>query len=159
DSARALGDVGLGRPLLVHLEVLVGATAEQLRAARPEVGEPGDELCGRRARRLVEVDRGHAYSSVLEDIILRTVPKRLVDLRRYSTEPQLELELVRDSYSVLSELGDRGLQVAACVGDGVTVEGDDLHAPALIELQRAQVGVRRDQPEPRAASLDGDLSD
>ena len=36
-----------GRPGM-HLEVLVGAVAEQLRAARPEVGEPGDELLGGR---------------------------------------------------------------------------------------------------------------
>jgi hypothetical protein len=28
----------------MHLEVLVGAVAEELLAARPEVGEPGDDL-------------------------------------------------------------------------------------------------------------------
>jgi hypothetical protein len=30
----------------MHLEVLVGAVAKKLRAARPEVGEPGDVLLG-----------------------------------------------------------------------------------------------------------------
>jgi hypothetical protein len=28
----------------MHLEVIVGAVAEDLRAARPKIGEPGDEL-------------------------------------------------------------------------------------------------------------------
>jgi hypothetical protein len=46
----------------VHLEVSVGTVAEELRAARPEVGEPGEELLGRRGRGLVEVDRGRASS-------------------------------------------------------------------------------------------------
>ena len=32
----------------MHLKVLVGAVAKELRAARPEVGEPGDVLLGRR---------------------------------------------------------------------------------------------------------------
>src|SRR5437867_11701758 len=62
-AAGALGDVGLFGALVMHLEVLVGAVAKELRAARPEVGEPGDELLGRRRGRLVEVDRGHACSS------------------------------------------------------------------------------------------------
>ena len=48
----------------MHLEVLVGAVAKQLRAARPEVGEPGDELLGRRGGRLVEMDGRHACSSL-----------------------------------------------------------------------------------------------
>ena len=56
---RTLRDVGLTGALVVHLEILVGAVAEELRAARPEVGEPVDELLGRRGRRLLEVDRGH----------------------------------------------------------------------------------------------------
>src|SRR5258707_7559769 len=46
----------------MHLEVLIGAVAKELRAARPEVGEPGDVLLGRRGGCLVEVDRGHACS-------------------------------------------------------------------------------------------------
>jgi hypothetical protein len=46
----------------VHFEVLVGAVAKELRAARPEVGERGDELLGRRGGRLVAVDRRHACS-------------------------------------------------------------------------------------------------
>ena len=44
------------------LEVNVGAVGKQLRAARSEVGEPGDELLRRRGGRLVEVERGHASS-------------------------------------------------------------------------------------------------
>lgn len=46
----------------MHFEVLVGAVAKDLRAARPEVGEPGDVLLGGRGGCLVEVDRGHACS-------------------------------------------------------------------------------------------------
>src|SRR6267143_4493542 len=45
----------------MHVEVVVGAVAKELRAARPEVGEPGDVLLGRRAGCLVQVDRGHAW--------------------------------------------------------------------------------------------------
>jgi hypothetical protein len=62
DAAGSLGDVRLFEALVMHLEVLVGAVAKELRAARPEVGEPGDELLGRRSGRLVEVDRRHACS-------------------------------------------------------------------------------------------------
>jgi hypothetical protein len=40
----------------MHLEVLVGAVAKELRAARPEVGEPGDVLLGCQGGCLVEVD-------------------------------------------------------------------------------------------------------
>jgi hypothetical protein len=32
---------------MVHLEILVGAVAKELRAAGPEIGEPGDVLLGR----------------------------------------------------------------------------------------------------------------
>jgi len=39
---------------VMHLEVLVGAVAKELRAARPEVGKPGDVLLGRRGGCLVE---------------------------------------------------------------------------------------------------------
>jgi hypothetical protein len=46
----------------MHLEVFVGAVAEELRAAKPEVGEPGDVLLGRRGGCPMEVDRGHASS-------------------------------------------------------------------------------------------------
>jgi hypothetical protein len=42
----------------MHLEVLVGAVAKQLRAARSEVGEAGDELLGRRGRDLLEMQGG-----------------------------------------------------------------------------------------------------
>jgi len=39
----------------MHLEVLIGAVAKQLRAASPEIGEPGYELRGRHGRCLVKV--------------------------------------------------------------------------------------------------------
>src|SRR4029077_16109838 len=60
DAARAFRDVGLRGATVMHLEVLVGAVAKKLRAARPEVGEPGYVLLGRRGGCLVQVDRGHA---------------------------------------------------------------------------------------------------
>src|SRR5260370_41279527 len=44
----------------MHLEVVVGAVAKKLRAARPEVSEPGDVLLGCRSGCMVQVDRGHA---------------------------------------------------------------------------------------------------
>jgi len=44
--SRAFGDVGLRAALLMHFQVLVGAIAKQLRAARPEAGESGDVLLG-----------------------------------------------------------------------------------------------------------------
>ena len=44
DAARAFRDVGLRAAPVMHLEVLVGAVAKELRAARPEVGKPGDVL-------------------------------------------------------------------------------------------------------------------
>jgi len=46
----------------MHLEVPVGAVAKELLTARPEVGEPGDELLGRRGGDLVKMDGRHAYS-------------------------------------------------------------------------------------------------
>ena len=57
DAARAFRDVGLRAATVMHLEVLVGAVAKKLRAARPKVGEPGDVLLGRRSGCLVQVDR------------------------------------------------------------------------------------------------------
>ena len=59
DAARAFRDVGLRAAPVMHLEVLVGAVAKKLRAARPEVGEPGDVLLGSQGGCLVKVDRGH----------------------------------------------------------------------------------------------------
>src|SRR5262249_48313946 len=56
DAARAFSHVGLRRAAVMYLEVFVGAVAKELRAARPEVGEPGDELLRSRRGRLVEVD-------------------------------------------------------------------------------------------------------
>ena len=66
DAARALRHVGMTRTLPVHLEVVVGAVAEQLRAARPEVRESGDELLGGRRGCLFEMDRGQACSFLSE---------------------------------------------------------------------------------------------
>jgi hypothetical protein len=59
DATRAFRNVGLRGATAVHLEVVIGAVAKELRAARPEVGEPGDKLLGRRCGCLVEMDRGH----------------------------------------------------------------------------------------------------
>src|SRR5258707_5092629 len=61
DAARALGDVGHMRALVMHFKVPVGAVGKELRAARPEVGEPGDELLRRQGGRLMEVDAGHSW--------------------------------------------------------------------------------------------------
>jgi hypothetical protein len=49
DAARAFRDIGVSAAKMMYLEVLVGAVAEQLRAARPEVGESGDILLGRQS--------------------------------------------------------------------------------------------------------------
>src|SRR5436190_8900903 len=46
-ATRAFRDVGLRGATVMHLEVLVSAVAKKLRAARPEVGEPGKVLLGR----------------------------------------------------------------------------------------------------------------
>ncbi len=62
DAARALGDVGLGSATAMHLEIIVGAVTKERGAARPEVGEPGNELFWRRSHRLMEVNRGHTCS-------------------------------------------------------------------------------------------------
>src|SRR5260221_14761874 len=61
----------------MHLEVIVGAVAKKLRAARPEVGEPGDVLLGRRGSCLVQVDRGHAFSLLAvshRSLVVRSTP-------------------------------------------------------------------------------------
>ena len=63
DAARAFRDVGLRRAAVVDLEVLVGAVAKKLRAARPKVGEPGDVLFGRRGGCLVQADRLPPFAS------------------------------------------------------------------------------------------------
>jgi hypothetical protein len=47
DAAGAFRDVGLRGATVMHLQVLVSAVAKKLRAARPEVGEPGNVLLGR----------------------------------------------------------------------------------------------------------------
>src|SRR5690242_5046288 len=62
DAARAFRHVGVRAAEVMHLEILIGAVAKQLRAARPEVGEPGGVLLGRQSGGSVEVDRGHTRS-------------------------------------------------------------------------------------------------
>ena len=56
DASRAFRDIGLGAAEMVHLQVLIGAVAEELRAARPEVGEPSDVLLGRQRACPMEMD-------------------------------------------------------------------------------------------------------
>jgi hypothetical protein len=51
----AFHNVGLRGAAVMHLNVLIGAVAKNLRAPRPEVGEPGDVPLGRRGGCLVEV--------------------------------------------------------------------------------------------------------
>lgn len=46
----------------MHLEIIVGAVGEQIRAARPEVDEPCDILLRRQVGCLVKVDCEHACS-------------------------------------------------------------------------------------------------
>src|SRR5437868_12613125 len=62
DPTGAIRDVGITCALVVHLQVAVSAVAEEFRAAGSEVGEPGDELLGRRGAGLFEVDCGHVRS-------------------------------------------------------------------------------------------------
>jgi hypothetical protein len=59
DPARAFRDIGMRAAQVMHLEVRVGAVAKELRATRPEIGESGDVLLGRRCRRPMKVDGGH----------------------------------------------------------------------------------------------------
>src|ERR1700733_14591920 len=59
DASRTFGDVGLCAATLMHVEVLVGAVAEELRTVGPEVGEPADVLLRCQPGYLVEMDRGH----------------------------------------------------------------------------------------------------
>jgi len=58
DAARAFGYVSLQPAVMVHLEVLVGVVAKELRAAWSEVSEPGNELLGCQRGCLVEMDFG-----------------------------------------------------------------------------------------------------
>jgi hypothetical protein len=60
----------------MHLEVVVRAVAEQFRAARSEVGEPGNEPLGRHGGRLMKVDRGHG---VLLDVVFLLAGHTLLD--------------------------------------------------------------------------------
>src|SRR5258705_7988953 len=68
DAARAFGDVSLRPAVVMHLEVLISAVAKKFRAARPKVGEPGDELLGRQRGSLVEVD----FRDVVDDAHCRS---------------------------------------------------------------------------------------
>src|SRR4030095_10066481 len=84
DATGALSNVGIVRALLMHLEVLIGAITEELLATRTEVGEPGDELFGRRGGRQLEVHCGHrcsfaiqVYSSVLLCISLTSLARSI----------------------------------------------------------------------------------
>ena len=56
----------------MHFEVVVGAVAKELRAARPEVDERREEVHGRRGRGLVQMDCSHAASVNLWRTSLRT---------------------------------------------------------------------------------------
>jgi hypothetical protein len=58
DPARAFRDVGMRAAPVMHLEVRLGAVAKELRATRPEIGESGDVLLGRRRGRAMKVDGG-----------------------------------------------------------------------------------------------------
>ena len=68
DAALAFRDVGVRAPQLMHFEVLIGAVAKKLRAARPAVGEPGDVLLGRQSSDLMKMDRGHLFLLSVRDV-------------------------------------------------------------------------------------------
>src|SRR6267142_297925 len=59
DPTRAFRDIGMRAAPVMHLEVRVGAVAKELRATRPEIGQSGDVLLGRRCGRAMKVDGGH----------------------------------------------------------------------------------------------------
>ena len=50
---------------MMHIQVFVGAVAKELRAAGPEVGEPGDILRGCQGSCLMQVDCGHGCPPLL----------------------------------------------------------------------------------------------
>src|SRR5262249_25374026 len=85
--------------------------------------------------------------------------RSLQDEAAAGLELEFEVELVRDRYAIRYMLRDRRLELAARLSDGVTMEGNDLHAPAVVELQCTEVVVCGDQPEPCAACNDGGLAD
>jgi hypothetical protein len=60
-TAGAFPDVSVPRALAVHLQVVIGAPAEYLRAARAKVRERGDELLRRGLGGLIEMNGGHRY--------------------------------------------------------------------------------------------------
>jgi DNA-binding transcriptional LysR family regulator len=66
-------DVGLRGALVMHLEVRVGAVAEKFRTARPEIGEAGDVLFGRRSGCPMEIEGRHASLAI--SFILTNDPK------------------------------------------------------------------------------------
>src|SRR4030095_16564594 len=86
DATGALSNVGIVRALLMHLEVLIGAITEELLAARTEVGEPGDELFGRRRGRQFEVNCGHICSFDTRVCPAKTPlnPRRCANLRPFT---------------------------------------------------------------------------
>ena len=68
DAPGAFGDVGVGRAAMVHLEIIVGAVAEELRPTGSEVDECREELLRRRGRGAVKMDRGHPSSLVIASL-------------------------------------------------------------------------------------------
>src|SRR3954449_9580304 len=58
-APRARRDIRLTGALVMNLEVAVGTVFKECLAARPEVGEPGNELLGRRGCGRLEVKGGH----------------------------------------------------------------------------------------------------
>src|SRR5262245_27154579 len=82
-TTRALGDVGMTRPLVVHLEVAVGAVAEEVRPARTEVGESRYVLLRRRGRRRMHVDRGHKHTSAGYELMVCS--RRLERTREFTS--------------------------------------------------------------------------
>lgn len=81
DAVRALRDVRVVRALAVHLQIPVGAVAEQFPATGPEIGQTGQELLRCRGRLLVQMDRRHGV--FLDSRVIRPGPRdRGSDLSR-----------------------------------------------------------------------------
>lgn len=71
-------------------------------------------------------------------------------IQRKESQLQLELELVtdRDPFGT----GERNLRLEpARRGDSASVQADEHEAPLLVETERGQIVVRRDEPEAAAA--------
>src|SRR5262245_3605659 len=122
---------------MMHLEVLVRAVAKDLRTARSEVDQRGEELLGRRARGLVQVDRRHAYSltdsNMTSPFALRADLQHMCSsLGRAIAPPaqgveskELDRSVMDDQQrNVVSPLTERGHQEfdVVCLGGGVAGE-------------------------------------